>query len=331
MPTIDRRHGGRAGFAFALAVLAAPAAAQTAPGKDYPTRAIRYIVAFAPGGPADSIARALGQKLNEVFGQTVIIDNRPGAGGNIATEIAARAPADGYTLFGGTVANAINHSLFQKLTFDFLRDFAPVSQTYTTGLILAVHPSLPVKSVTDLIALARSRPGQLSFSSSGVGGTPHMSGELFNAMAGVKMVHIPYKGSAPAMTDLLGGQVQLTFDNMLTVLPQVKAGKLRGLAVTSLARSPLAPDLPTVDETGLKGFDVRSWNSVVVPTGTPREIVARLNGEIVRILRLPEMREKFAVQGIELVPGTPEESAAFVRKDIEKWAKVIQVSGARAE
>jgi len=316
--------------ALAGAGLSAGAAAQSTP-REYPAKAIRYIVAFAPGGPADSIARAIGQKLGESWGQTIIIDNRPGAGGNIATEIAARAPADGYTIFGGTVANAINHSLFQKLPFDFLRDFAPVTQTYTTGLILAVHPSLPVKSVKELIALARARPGQLAFSSSGVGGTPHMSGELFNAMAGVKTVHVPYKGSAPAMTDLLGGQVQFTFDNMLSVLPQVKAGRLRGLAVTSLARSPLAPDLPTVDETGLKGFDVRSWNSVVVPTGTSREIIARLNGEIGRILRLSDVREKFAAQGIELVPGTPEESAAFVRRDIEKWAKVIQVSGARAE
>ena len=307
------------------------AAAQTPAQKPYPAKAVRYIVAFAPGGPADAMARAIGQKLQETWGQTVIIDNRPGAGGNIATEIAAKSAADGYTIFGGTVSNAINHSLYQKLPFDFLRDFAPVTQTYTTGLVLAVHPSLPVKSVKELIALAKARPGELSFSSSGVGGTPHMSGELFNPMAGVKMVHVPYKGSAPAMNDLLGGQIQLTFDNMLTVLPQVKSGRLRGLGVTSLKRSALIPELPTIHESGLKGFEVRSWNSVVVPRGTPDAIIVRLNSDIGRILRAPDLREKFAVQGIELVPGTPDELAQFIRSDIERWAKVISISGARAE
>lgn len=318
-------------IAFGAGFAAINAAAQTAATKAYPAKPIRYIVAFAPGGPTDTIARAIGQKLQEAWSQTIIIDNRPGAGGNIATEIAAKSAPDGYTIFGGTVSNAINHSLYGKLPFDFLRDFAPVTQTYSTGLILAVHPSLPVKSVRELIALAKSRPGELSFSSSGVGGTPHMSGELFNAMAGVKMVHVPYKGSAPAMNDLLGGQIQLTFDNMLTVTPQVKAGRLRGLAVTSLKRHALVPELPTIDESGLKGFEVRSWNSVVVPAGTPKDIIGRLNGEIGRILRMPDVREKFAAQGLELVPGTPEELAAFIRKDIERWAKVIQVSGARAE
>jgi tripartite-type tricarboxylate transporter receptor subunit TctC len=323
----------RATTALLAAVAAAPlthVAAQT-PAAAYPNKQIRYLVPFAPGGPADAISRAVGQKLNEAWGQPVIIDNRPGAGGNIATEIAAKSPADGYTLFSGTVANAINQSLFPKLPFDFVRDFAPVSQTYVTGLILAVHPSLPVKSVKELIALAKARPGELSFSSSGVGGTPHLSGELFNTLAGVKMVHVPYKGSAPAMADLLGGQIQLTFDNMLTVLPQVKAGKLRGLAITLPERSPLAPELPTVAESGLKGFEVQSWNGVVVPTGTPKEIITRLNGEVVRILRQPDLREKFAVQGIELVPTTPEAFGAFIRQDIAKWAKVIQLSGAKPE
>jgi len=221
--------------------------------------------------------------------------------------------------------------LFAKLPFDFVRDFAPVTQNYVTGLILAVHPSLPAHSVKELIALAKAHPGQLSYSSSGVGGTPHLAGELFNSMAGVTMVHVPYKGSAPAMADLLGGHIQLTFDNMLTVLPQVKAGKLRGLAVTMTTRSPLAPELPTVAEAGLKGFEVKSWNGVVVPAGTPKEIIARLNGEIVRILRQPDLREKFLVQGVELVPTTPEEFGAFIKQDIAKWAKVIQLSGARAE
>jgi tripartite-type tricarboxylate transporter receptor subunit TctC len=306
-------------------------AAAQAPAAGYPVKQIRMIVPFAPGGPTDTMARAIGQKLTEAWSQPAIIDNRPGAGGNIATEIAARSPPDGYTLFMGTVANAINHSLFAKLPFDFQRDFAPVTQNYITGLILAVHPSLPVKSVWELVALAKARPGALSYSSSGVGGTPHMSGELFSAMAGVKMVHVPYKGSAPAMADLLGGQIQFTFDNMLTVLPQVKAGKLRGLAVTLPARSPLAPELPTIAESGLAGFEVKSWNGVLVPAGTAKDIVTRLNSEIVRILRDPGLREKFLQQGVELVSSTPEEFGTFIRQDIAKWAKVIQLSGARAE
>jgi tripartite-type tricarboxylate transporter receptor subunit TctC len=320
----------RACFILLAAIAVANVHAQ-APGANYPAKQIRVIVPFPAGGPTDAIARAIGQKLSETWGQPVIVDNRPGAGGNIGTELAAKSPADGYTLFIGTVANAINQSLFAKLPFDFVRDFAPVTQNYVTGLILAVHPSLPAHSVKELIALAKAHPGQLSYSSSGVGGTPHLAGELFNSMAGVKMVHVPYKGSAPAMADLLGGHIQLTFDNMLTVLPQVKAGKLRGLAVTMTTRSPLAPELPTVAEAGLKGFEVKSWNGVVVPTGTPKEIIARLNGEIVRILRQPDLREKFLVQGVELVPTTPEEFGAFIKQDIAKWAKVIQLSGARAE
>jgi len=320
----------RACFILLAAIAVANVDAQ-APGANYPAKQIRVIVPFPAGGPTDAIARAIGQKLSETWGQPVIVDNRPGAGGNIGTELAAKSPADGYTLFIGTVANAINQSLFAKLPFDFVRDFAPVTQNYVTGLILAVHPSLPAHSVKELIVLAKAHPGQLSYSSSGVGGTPHLAGELFNSMAGVTMVHVPYKGSAPAMADLLGGHIQLTFDNMLTVLPQVKAGKLRGLAVTMTTRSPLTPELPTVAEAGLKGFEVKSWNGVVVPTGTPKEIIARLNGEIVRILRQPDLREKFLVQGVELVPTTPEEFGAFIKQDIAKWAKVIQLSGARAE
>ncbi len=317
-------------LATAFAVHAGAASAQIATG-NYPVKQIRAIVPFAPGGPTDTVARAIGQKLAEAWSQPVIIDNRPGAGGNIGTEIAAKSPPDGYTLFIGTVANAINHSLFSKLPFDFVRDFAPVTQNYVTGLILAVHPSLPVKSVKELIVLAKARPGELSYSSSGVGGTPHLSGEMFSAMAGVRMVHVPYKGSAPAMADLLGGQIQLTFDNMLTVLPQVKGGKLRGLAVTLPARSSLAPELPTVAEAGLAGFEVKSWNGVLTPAGTSKDIIARLNGAIVKILREADLREKFRLQGVDLTPSTPEEFGAFIRQDITKWARVIQQSGARAE
>ena len=320
----------RTGFTL-LAVIATCNVYAQAPAGNYPNKQIRVIVPFPAGGPTDAIARAIGQKLNETWGQAVIVDNRPGAGGNIGTELAAKSPPDGYTLFIGTVANAINQSLFAKLPFDFVRDFAPVTQNYVTGLILAVHPSLPVTSVRELIALAKARPGELSYSSSGVGGTPHLSGELFNAMAGVKMVHVPYKGSAPAMADLLGGHVQLTFDNMLTVLPQVKAGKLRGLAVTMLTRSPLAQEMPTVAESGLKGFEVKSWNGVVVPTGTPKEIIDLLHREIVKLVADPDVTANLLKLGFVPVANKPEEFGARIKSEIAKWGKVVHDAHLRIE
>jgi tripartite-type tricarboxylate transporter receptor subunit TctC len=300
-------------------------------GAAYPARSIRVIVGFPPGSGADITARVIGAKAGEALAQQVIVDNRPGAASNIAAELAAKAPADGYTLFIGTVANTINATLYPRLPFDFARDFAPVALTTAAPNVLVVHTSVPAKSVKELIALAKIRPGQLNYASAGTGTAPHLSGELFNAMAGVRMVHIPYKGSPPAVTDLLAGEVALMFSPSSTVLPHVKTGRLRALAVTTAARLPSLPELPTVAESGLKGYETITWFGFVAPAKTPQAIVARLNAEIVKVLALPEVRNPFAIQGIEVIGGTPEQFASYIRDEITKWAKVIRLSGAKAD
>jgi len=300
-------------------------------GAAYPARSIRVIVGFPPGSGADITARVIGAKAGEALAQQVIVDNRPGAASNIAAELAAKAPADGYTLFIGTVANTINATLYPRLPFDFARDFAPVALTTAAPNVLVVHTSVPAKSVKELIALAKSRPGQLNYASAGTGTAPHLSGELFNAMAGVRMVHIPYKGSPPAVTDLLAGEVALMFSPSSTVLPHVKTGRLRALAVTTAARLPSLPELPTVAESGLKGYETITWFGFVAPAKTPQAIVARLNAEIVKVLALPDVRNQFAIQGIEVIGGTPEQFASYIRDEIAKWARAIKLSGAKAE
>ena len=302
-----------------------------ATAQSYPVKSIRVISGFPPGSGADITARVIGARLGDALGQQVVVDNRPGAGSNIAAEIAAKSPADGYTLFIGTVANTINATLYAKLPFDFARDFAPVALTTAAPNVLVVHPSVPAKSVKELIALANSRPGQLNFASAGTGTAPHLSGELFNAMAGVRMAHIPYKGSPPAVTDLLAGEVALMFSPSSTVLPHVKTGRLRALAVTTATRLPSLPELPTVSESGLKGYETLTWFGFVAPARTPPAVVTRLNAEIVKILALPEVRNLFASQGIETLGGTPEHFASYIRDEIAKWAKVIRLSGARAD
>jgi len=312
-----------------LPVLLAVAAGAMA--QPYPARSIRVIVGFPPGSGADITARVIGAKAGEALAQQVIVDNRPGAASNIAAELAAKAPADGYTLFIGTVANTINATLYPRLPFDFARDFAPVVLTTAAPNVLVVHTSVPAKSVKELIALAKSRPGQLNYASAGTGTAPHLSGELFNAMAGIRMVHIPYKGSPPAVTDLLAGEVALMFSPSSTVLPHVKSGRLRALAVTTAARLPSLPELPTVAESGLKGYETITWFGFVAPAKTPQAIVARLNAEIVKVLALPEVRNPFAIQGIEVIGGTPEQFASYIRDEITKWAKVIRLSGAKAD
>jgi tripartite-type tricarboxylate transporter receptor subunit TctC len=312
-----------------LPVLLAVAAGAMA--QPYPARSIRVIVGFPPGSGADITARVIGAKAGEALAQQVIVDNRPGAASNIAAELAAKAPADGYTLFIGTVANTINATLYPRLPFDFARDFAPVALTTAAPNVLVVHTSVPAKSVKELIALAKSRPGQLNYASAGTGTAPHLSGELFNAMAGIRMVHIPYKGSPPAVTDLLAGEVALMFSPSSTVLPHVKSGRLRALAVTTAARLPSLPELPTVAESGLKGYETITWFGFVAPAKTPQAIVARLNAEIVKVLALPEVRNPFAIQGIEVIGGTPEQFASYIRDEITKWAKVIRLSGAKAD
>ena len=318
-----------ASLSVALALLA-PQAGGAA--DNYPAKPIRFVVAFPPGGGTDIIARVIAQKLSERLAQQVVVDNRPGAGGNIGTDIVAKSAPDGYTMLMGSAGPlAINASLFAKMPFDPIKDLAPVTLAASTPNVLVVHPSLPARTVKELIALARARPGEINFASSGHGTPAHLAGELFNSMAGVKLVHVPYKGAAPALADLLGGQVQLMFSTMPPALPHVKDGKLRALAVTSRKRSPAAPDLPTLDEAALAGFEAITWHGVVVPAGTPTTVIALLNREIVAILHLPEVVERLSGQGAEAVGSTPAEFAAYIRSESVKWAKVVRESGAKAE
>jgi len=305
----------------------------SASAQSYPAKPIRFVVPYPPGGSVDIAARALGQKLTEAWGQPVVVDNRAGAGGNIGADLVAKSPADGYTLLMGAVAtHAINPTLYGKLPYDPVKDFTPVALVVQVPNILVLNPSVPAKSVKELIELARAKPGALNFGSGSTGSTGHLAGELFNTMAGVKMVHIPYKGAAPAMADLLSGQVQLMFDNLANALPNVKAGRLRALAVTTLARSPAVPDLPTVAESGLPGFDLTTWFGVMVPAGTPPDIVAKLNAEIVRALNSNDMRERLEKMGAEPpTNNTPEHFAAFIRTEAAKYAKVVRDSGAKVE
>jgi tripartite-type tricarboxylate transporter receptor subunit TctC len=323
-----RLASGVAQIACACAIaVALPSVAQT-----YPAKAIRMIVPFPPGGTTDILGRIAGQKITEALGQQVIIDNRAGAGGNIGTELVAKSPPDGYTLLtdpGSTLT--INPSLFSKLSFDPLKDFAPITILAAVPNMLEVHPSLPVKNVRELIALAKTKPGQLNYASTGAGQSTHLSMELFKTMAGIDLNHIPYKGSAPALTDLLGGQVSLMFDNMPSSLPHVKAGKLRALAVSTLKRSPTMPQLPTVAESGLPGFEVSVWFAVLAPAGTPREVVNKLNAVLVKALQAPDVKERLASQGAEAVGNTPEQFSAQMKRDLVKWAKVVKDSGAKLE
>jgi tripartite-type tricarboxylate transporter receptor subunit TctC len=317
----------RAAGAFAAVAVATIASAQS-----YPTKPIKMIVPFPPAGSTDISARAVAAKLGERLGQPVIIENKPGAGGNIGTDVAAKAPPDGYTLIVGTVGtHAINQSLYSKMPYDNIRDFAPVVLLSTTPNVLVTQPGFPASSVKDVIALAKEKPGVLTFASSGAGTSIHLSGVLFNSMAGTKMEHIPYKGSAPMLIDLLSGQVNMAFDNLSASMVHIKAGKLKALAITGTTRSPALPDLPTVSEAALTGYDSTSWNAVYVPAGTPREVIAKLNRELNSILQSPETRRYFDEQGAQAGGGTPEELAAFTRAETAKWAKVVKESGAKVD
>jgi tripartite-type tricarboxylate transporter receptor subunit TctC len=317
----------RAAFFAVLALTAAGALAQT-----YPTKPIRLVVPFPPGGTTDILAREVGQTLSAALGQPVVIDNRPGAAGNIGSELVAKSAPDGYTLLMATVGtHAINPSLYAKLPYDHVADFAPVILVASVPNVLEVTPSLPVHSVADLIKLAKQEPGRINFASSGSGTSIHLSGELFKTMAGVNMTHVPYKGSAPALTDLIGGQVQVMFDNLPSSLQQIKAGKLRAIAVTSAQRAPALPDVPTIAESGLPGFEATSWFGVVAPAGTPPAIVARLNADVNQWLQTPEAKEKLLAQGAAAAGGSPEQFAAYIRAETEKWAKVVKASGAKVD
>jgi tripartite-type tricarboxylate transporter receptor subunit TctC len=310
-----------------LALVAVLACAQT-----YPTKPIRLVVPFPPGGATDILARDVAQKLTEAWGQSVIVDNRPGAGGNIGSELVAKSAPDGYTLEMGTVGtHAINASLYAKMPYDHVKDFMPVILVAGVPNVLVVNPAVPANSVAELIAYAKANPGKLNFASSGNGTSIHLSGELFKVMAGVQITHIPYKGSAPALQDLLAGQVQMMFDNLPPSLPQIKAGKLRALAVTSLTRAPALPDVPTLSESGLPSFEASSWFGILVPAGTPAPIVTKLNAEIAKWLATPEAKEKLAKQGANAAGGTPDDFAKHIAAETAKWAKVVKESGAKID
>lgn len=298
----------------------------------YPIKPVRMVVPFPAGGATDIVGRIVAQKLSEALGQQVIVDNRGGAGGTIGSDMVAKSPPDGYTILVATSStHAIAPSLYGKLGYDPVRDFAPVTLVANATILLAVHPSVPARNVRELIALAKKQPNALSFASSGNGGISHLVGEQFKSIAGIQMLHVPYKGDTPALTDLVSGQVSLMFGTAVSFLPYVKSGRLNALAVTNPKRSPIVPDVPTVAESGLPGFEALQWFGIVAPAGTPKEIVARLSGEIVKILRLPDVRERMSGLGAEVVASTPEQFAVFQKADTAKWARVVKESGAKIE
>jgi tripartite-type tricarboxylate transporter receptor subunit TctC len=319
------------GIMMVLSVLLAfPATAAAA--DSFPSKPAKIIVAFPPGAATDIVGRILAQKLADMWGQPVIVDNRAGASGTIGTDVVAKAPADGYTMLLGTLGNlAANPSLYRNLPFDMGRDFTPVSLVVMVNFVMVVHPSTPAKTVKELIALAKAQPGQLNYSSSGAGGLPHLAGELFKSMAGVDLVHISYKGSVPSFTDLLGGRITVTIDNLPLALPYIKSGRLRALAVVGPKRQPMLPDVPTMVEAGIPGYELTNWFGLMVPAGTPRDIVTRINTDVAKVLKMPDVRERLLGMAAEPVGSTPEQFSAFLKSETAKWAKVIKDGGITAE
>ena len=315
----------------ACAVLAAGSASPLH-AQSFPTKPMRIVVPWTPGGTADILARLLAQRLSEGFGQQVLVDNRPGASGQIGTDLVAKSAPDGYTLVLGTTApNSTAPSLYPKLAYDPLKDLAPISLVALTFYVLSVNPAVPVKNVQELVKLAKARPGQLNFSSPGSGTPNHLSGEMFKTQAGIQMQHIPFKGSAQAIADVIGGQIPLNFENIAVVLPHIKAGKVRALGVTSVQRSPFLPDVPTIAESGYPGFEAVGWFGLMAPATVPRDVLTKLNAETVRILNLPEVSARIHGLGAQVKPSTIAEFEAFNRAQIAKWAKVIKDSGAQAD
>ncbi len=314
-----------------IAIALALAAPLSVLAQAWPARPVKLVVPYPPGGPTDIVARVVAERLGSQTGQTFIVDNRPGAGGNLGAEAVAKAPADGYTLLVATTAHAINMSLFKNLNYDVQRDFIPVSLLTQGPLVLVVNPKFPAKSVADLIAMAKARPKDVSFASSGNGQSTHLAAELFASMAGAPMTHVPYKGSAPALNDLISGQVPVMFDTMLSSMPHVKAGQLRALAVTGAQRSPIAPELPTVAESGLPGYQVYAWNGLLAPAGTPAAVVSRISQELKTALAQPAVQQKFSAQGFAATWTSPADASAFVHSEVEKWGHTVQESGARIE
>jgi tripartite-type tricarboxylate transporter receptor subunit TctC len=312
---------------LAAGVLAALAAVPS-PAAEFPTKPIRLVIGFAPGGGTDTTARAMSTKLSAALGQQVVVDNRPGHSGTIAADIVAKATPDGHTVLLGTIALVVNPSLTAKMPFDTLKDLAPVTRAANSTNILVVHPSVAAKSVKELIALAKTT--NLNAGSSGIGGTGHLAVELFNLQTGVKITHVPYKGGGPAMLDLLGGNIHLIFATAASSIGHIKAGKIRALAVTTSQRSALVPELPTVAEAGVPGFEANNWNGFLVPAKTPRPIIDRLNKELTAVLNSPDIKEALFKQGLDAAPGTPEEFGAYMRSEMAKWAKVIKAAGIKA-
>ena len=297
----------------------------------YPAKPIRMILAFPPGGPTDIVARVLAQKLTEQMGQQVIVDNKPGAGGNIGAELAARAPNDGYTMFYNTSAIVINPALYGKASYDTLKDFVPVALTAAIPMVLVVHPSLPARNMKEFVDLVKSKPGQMSYSSSGTGTITHLASAMLTAQMGLNAVHIPYKGSAPGLVDLAAGQTQFMTDTINTAIAYIKDGRMRAIAVTSAKRSSVLPDLPTFNEAGLPGFDAAAWQGVVLPAGAPSEVITKLNAEITKALQDAAVRARLAGQGADVYGSTPAEYGAYIRAEMPRWAKIIKESGAKAD
>ena len=320
-------NGARLAFVALLLVAALPSIAQT-----FPAKPLRLVVPFPPGGPLDVVGRLVAQQLGERWGQNVVVENKPGAGGNIGADFVAKSTPDGYTVVMGALStHAVNPSLYSKMPYDAQKDFAPITRVAITPNVLVVNPALPVNSVKELIAYAKAHPGKLSFGSGSTGSAGHLAGELFKVDAGIDMVHIPYKGAAPATQALLAGDTQLMFDNLANAMAQVKAGKLRALAVTTAERSKLAPDLPTMAEAGVPGFDISTWFGLFAPAGTPPAIIGKWNADVVRILDSPEMRERLAAQGAEAAPDSPDDFARFVSDELQKYARIVKASGARVD
>jgi len=297
----------------------------------YPTRPVRLILAFPPGGGTDTLGRILAPRMAQGLGQQVVVENRPGGGANIGAEVAAKSPPDGYTMFMATTAHSVSATLYTQLGYNLVRDFAGVALLAATPNLVVVHPSVPVKSIKELVAFAKARPGALDFASSGSGSQPHLAAELFNSMAGTKMQHIPYKGGGPAVVALVAGEAAIGFATAPSVVHHVQSGRLRGLAITSLQRSPLLPDLPTVDEAGLPGYEAGPWYGFLVPTGTPREAITRLNAESLKAMTFPDVKERMAATGLTPLGSTPDEFGALVRSEVQKWGKVVKATGMRVE
>ena len=311
----------------AALVVTAPAGAQ-----QYPTRPVRFVVPFAPGGSVDTLARTIGPRLADALGQQIVVDNRPGGNGNIGMEVVAQARPDGHTLVLGYIANlAIFPSLSARLPYDPVKDYAPVTQIATSPNVLTAHPSVPAKNLQELIALVKSKPGQVNFASTGIASVGHLTGELLNTLAGMKMTHVPYKGGGQAIIDLVGGHVQVMFSGFSAAMPHIKSGRARALAVTGPKRSPALADVPTIAEQGFPGVEATAWYGVLAPAGTPQPIIARLHGEVVKILKVPDVVQKLDGLGFEIVGSQPAEFGAYIKSEMKKWEKVVRASGAKAE